>query len=168
MSSILDPLVSDATPRPVCQIVRQFDADLVVYSHFEDDGFSQPLDISSWGVAVADVERRLCRIVDGPDGPDVQGPYPPFAAPAALAPAATALGIDAAAGAADFAVSRPAANAFAVRYPPNAWPWPIAPNPLARRPSDPLLIVRIAIDKGGGTAQRTPLMLAFRSEDLDG
>lgn len=168
MSSILDPLVSDATPRPVCQIVRQFDADLVVYSYFEDDDFSRPLDISSWDVAVADVERRLCRIVDGPDGPDVQGPYPPFSAPAEFAAEAAALGIDAVAAAGDFAVSRPANNAYAVHYPPNAWPWRIASQPRSRQPSDPLLIVRVSIDKGAGVVQRVPLLLAFRSEDLDG
>lgn len=165
MSSILDPLVSDATQPVVCRIVRQFDSDVVIYAFFDDAEFQQPQDISAWGVSVVDVERRLCRIVDGPA---IQGPYKPFAPPAILASAATTLGIDAPAAAADFAVTRPAPNAYAVAYPPNAWPWPIAAHPLSRQPTDPLLVVRIALDKGAGVVQRAPLLLAFRSEDLDG
>ena len=159
MSSILDPLVSDSTQRPVCRIVRQGDADQVIYSYWQDADLNEPLDISAWTVRVVAVERLLCRIVDSEDGASVVGPYDPFTPPDDESPPA--------ATAADFTVSKPAANSYAVFFPAHAWPWPIAlPNPLARRAQDPLLVVRTAIDKGG-SIERVPLLLAFRSGGVE-
>lgn len=159
MSSILDPLVSDATQRPVCRIVRQGDADQVIYSYWSDADFSTPIDISAWTVAVVAVERLLCRIVDDGDDATVVGPYEPFTPPDDDSPPAAAT--------ADFTVSKPSANSYAVAYPATCWPWPIAlPNPLARKPQDPLLVVRTSIDKGTAI-ERVPLLLAFRSGGVE-
>lgn len=158
MSSILDPLVTDGTQRPVCRVIRQGDTDSVIYSYWSDAEFATPLDISAWRVSVVAVERLLCRIVDGEAGASVAGPYLPFAAPDATP----------AAGPADFGVTQPApnSNSYAVRYPPDIWPWPIAlPNALARRPQDPLVVVRTAVAKGEDI-QRVPLLLAVRSGGL--
>ena len=158
MSSILDALVSDSTQRPVCRIVRQFEANEVVYSFYEDSGHKVAKDISGWAVRVVDVERLTCRIVDSPDGPGIEGPFTAFAVPED-GPAYAA--------ASDFSVARPSANSYAVAYPVQCWPWPIAlPNPLARRPVDPLLVVRVEIAKGGGVVQRAPLLLAVRTSRL--
>ena len=163
MSSILDALVSDSTQRPLCRIVRQFEANQVVYSVFEDAAHKVPRDISAWRVRVVEVERLTCRIVDGPDGAAIEGPFTPFSIPGD-GPAY--------AGADDFGAALlpgpPApTHSYYVAYPANAWPWAIAlPNPLARRPVDPLLVVRVEIQKPGGVVQRAPLLLAVRTSRL--
>ena len=164
MSSILDPLVVDSTQRPVCRIVRQFESNSVVYALFEDAEHKVPKDISEWRVRVVDVERLTCRIVDGAEGAGIEGPFLPFEIPDGPDGPAYAAAADFGAG---LLPPEAPTHSYHVTYPPTLWPWPIAaPNPLARRPVDPLVVVRVEIRKPGGVVQRVPLLLAVRTSRL--
>lgn len=160
MSTFAAPLLQNTVPRPVVRVIRQGERDAFIVSHFDDD--DAPVDISSWLVAVVEIERQLCRFVDGSPG-GLQGPYEAFVPPPD-GPAG--------AGARDFGVSQPGgilsngngvANSYAVTYPSNLWPWPI---PAAGRlATTPLVIVRIELRLPGNVLRRRPFGLAILSGD---
>ena len=160
MSTFARPLVQNTLPPPVVRVIRQFEADQVIFSHYADAANRRPRDISAWRVRVVEIERKLCAYNDAGGG-SVAGPYAAFAAPAAPPGAA----------AADFAVTQPGAittanvaNSYAVGYPSNAWPWPI-PAAGGRLPTTPLVIVRVELALPGGVVHRRPFGLAIISSD---
>ena len=161
MSTLATPLIQNTVPAPVVRVIRQGDSANYISSYYRDDARSEPMDISDWRVTVVELERLLCRYVDA--GPQIEGPYAPFAAPSDPAGAT----------ARDFAVTQPGAltdrgvpNAWAVRYPANAWPWPIPA--VGRLATTPLLVVRVRLDLPGGIVQRRPFALAIISSDTAG
>lgn len=156
MSTFAQPLVQNTLPPPVVRVIRQFESDQVIFSHYANQ---RPRDISAWRVRVVEIERKLCAYNDA--GGSVAGPYAAFAAPAAPPGAA----------AADFAVTQPdavtaggVANSYAIRYPADAWPWHIAAAG-GRLPTTPLVIVRVEIALPGGIVHRRPFGLAIISSD---
>lgn len=159
MSTFARPLIQNTLPPPVVRVIRQFESDQMIFSHYAagEPLPRTPRDISGWRAAVVEVERKLCAY-----NGSVTGPFAAFNAPAA--PPGAAAG--------DFAVTQPGAitadngvaNSYAVRYPADAWPWPI-PASGGRLPTTPLVIVRVELTLPGGIVHRRPFGLAIISSD---
>ena len=150
-----DPLIQNTLPAPVVRVIRQFESDNFIVSHFDSD--QHPRDISGWRVRVVELERKLCSYDRG----SISGPFAPFQPPAAPSGAP----ID------EFAVTQPGAilapdgtpHSYAVAYPADLWPWPIPA--VGRLATTPLVIVRVELRLPGGIIHRRPFGLAIVSSD---